>query len=140
MNPMRNGGCRSCGSTLLQLHRSNRGLRIVSIMPGMEARAPERTETNNGLSMSPNLGASAFLRAQWHFLLPVSTRQQLFLPHFIIFCANFCRNCEARRNRNSDKVHLCQVGSLTPPKGFSCRLSLLPDRYQRYKLFFLSII
>ena len=30
-------------------------LRIVSIIPGMEARAPERTETNNGFSTSPNL-------------------------------------------------------------------------------------
>ena len=27
---------------------------MVSIMPGMEARAPERTETSRGLSMSPN--------------------------------------------------------------------------------------
>ena len=30
-------------------------LRMVSIIPGMEARAPERTETNNGFSTSPNL-------------------------------------------------------------------------------------
>ena len=29
--------------------------RIVSIIPGIEARAPERTETNKGFSTSPNL-------------------------------------------------------------------------------------
>ena len=29
--------------------------RIVSIIPGMEARAPDRTDTNNGFSTSPNL-------------------------------------------------------------------------------------
>ena len=29
-------------------------LRIVSIIPGIEARAPERTETNKGFSTSPN--------------------------------------------------------------------------------------
>ena len=28
--------------------------RIVSIIPGMESRAPERTETSNGRSLSPN--------------------------------------------------------------------------------------
>ena len=27
---------------------------LVSIMPGMEARAPERTETSRGFSLSPN--------------------------------------------------------------------------------------
>ena len=27
---------------------------MVSIMPGMEARAPERTETSRGFSTSPN--------------------------------------------------------------------------------------
>ena len=27
---------------------------MVSIMPGMEARAPERTETSSGFSLSPN--------------------------------------------------------------------------------------
>ena len=29
-------------------------LRMVSIMPGIEARAPERTETRRGFSRSPN--------------------------------------------------------------------------------------
>ena len=29
-------------------------LRIVSIMPGIEARAPERTDTRSGISRSPN--------------------------------------------------------------------------------------
>ena len=29
-------------------------LRMVSIMPGMEALAPERTETSRGFSRSPN--------------------------------------------------------------------------------------
>ena len=28
--------------------------RIVSIMPGIDARAPERTETSRGFSRSPN--------------------------------------------------------------------------------------
>ena len=27
---------------------------MVSIMPGMESRAPERTETSRGLSLPPN--------------------------------------------------------------------------------------
>ena len=30
-------------------------LRMVSIIPGIEARAPERTETKSGFSTSPNL-------------------------------------------------------------------------------------
>ena len=41
-------------------------LRIVSIMPGMEARAPERTETSSGTSGSPNfLPCSASRVATW---------------------------------------------------------------------------
>ena len=32
----------------------NPRLSTVSIMPGMEARAPERTETSSGFSGSPN--------------------------------------------------------------------------------------
>ena len=62
----------------------------------------------------------------FHFLFQQSNN--LVLPHFIIFCTNFCRNCKARRNRNSDKVHLCQVSSLTSQKvshaGFSFRLAV----------------
>src|SRR5438094_427493 len=34
--------------------------RIVSIIPGMESRAPERTETSNGRSLSPNLFPTDF--------------------------------------------------------------------------------
>ena len=30
-------------------------LRIVSIIPGIDARAPERTDTNNGFAGSPNV-------------------------------------------------------------------------------------
>jgi len=30
-------------------------MRTVSIMPGIEARAPERTETSSGLLASPNV-------------------------------------------------------------------------------------
>ena len=33
---------------------------MVSIMPGMEARAPERTETRKGFSSSPNFLPAIF--------------------------------------------------------------------------------
>ncbi|OPZ01195.1 MAG: hypothetical protein BWZ11_01821 [Bacteroidetes bacterium ADurb.BinA395] len=33
---------------------------MVSIIPGMEALAPERTETNNGFFLSPNLERISF--------------------------------------------------------------------------------
>ena len=37
----------------------------MSIMPGIEARLPERTETSSGLAGSPNfLPGAAFQRAQ----------------------------------------------------------------------------
>ena len=35
-------------------------LRIVSIMPGIDARAPERTETRSGFLRSPNLRSTDF--------------------------------------------------------------------------------
>ena len=33
---------------------------MVSIMPGIEARAPERTETKSGFAGSPNLAPTSF--------------------------------------------------------------------------------
>ena len=33
---------------------------MVSIMPGIEARAPERTETRSGFSLSPKVAPIAF--------------------------------------------------------------------------------
>ena len=44
---------------------------MVSIMPGMEARAPERTETSSGFSVSPN------------FLPAISS---IFDKYFVICC------------------------------------------------------
>ncbi len=35
-------------------------LRMVSIMPGIEARAPERTDTSSGISLSPNFMPVSF--------------------------------------------------------------------------------
>ena len=35
-------------------------LRMVSIMPGMEARAPERTETRREVAASPNFAQVSF--------------------------------------------------------------------------------
>ena len=33
---------------------------MVSIMPGIDARAPERTETSSGFDGSPNLAPTSF--------------------------------------------------------------------------------
>jgi len=51
--------------------------RMVSIIPGMDARAPERTETNNGLTLSPNfmfmISSTPFIAASTSGLIRLIT-------------------------------------------------------------------
>ena len=85
---------------------------MVSIMPGMEARAPERTETSRGFSLSPN-----FLPVMRFHLDDVLHDLRLdivvdFAAVFIILRAGFGGNGEALGNRQTETGHLRQVGAL----------------------------
>ncbi len=64
-------------------------------MPGMEARAPERTETSRGLFRSPNF-------------LPLVDLAAVF----VILGAGFGGDGEALGNGHADVGHLGQVGTL----------------------------
>ena len=81
-------------------------------MPGIETRAPERTETSSGCALSPKRRPTAFsIRARaastWAF------RSSGYLPVVVVERgADLGRDGEARRDRQADRGHFGQVGAL----------------------------
>ena len=53
---------------------------MVSIMPGMEARAPERTETSSGFSLSPNFLPTRFSSLVRYSKISASISGAIFSP------------------------------------------------------------
>ena len=74
-------------------------------MPGMEMRAPERTENSKG-----SFGSANFLPTMFDAFLNLffQIRGERFAVRIIIR-ANFGRNRKARGNGNSDSAHFSQV-------------------------------
>ena len=90
---------------------------MVSIMPGMESRAPERTETSSGFSQV----AEAFAED----LLGVGDAGLDLRPEFlwiglfvgVIVGADFGGDGEAGRNGQADAGHFRQVGAFAAEQG-----------------------
>ena len=84
----------------------------MSIMPGIETRAPERTETSSGLRLSPKRRPTALLDAaegRAHLLGQVGR----ILPVVVVEGgADLGGDGEARRHRQADRGHLGEVGAL----------------------------
>ncbi len=85
---------------------------MVSIIPGIESRAPERTETRSGRFLSPSFFADRFLDLG-------QRRRDLGLEPFRIgafvlvkISADFGRDREPGRHRQADAGHLREVGAL----------------------------
>src|SRR4029450_5288519 len=98
--------------------------RMVSIIPGMESRAPDRTDTSKGRSSSPNFFPTEFstfgsaaatffpdpifafrqrrraLRLQLSRVSPVMT---------VKVSTYFCRDGESRRHRQADARHFVEI-------------------------------
>ena len=86
-------------------------LRIVSIMPGIDTAAPERTDTSSGLSAPPNIlpvAASSRCRAA-STCVPEPGRE---LPGLEVGDADGAGDGEAGRDRNADVGHLGEPGAL----------------------------
>ena len=99
-------------------------LRIVSIMPGIEARAPERTETSSGCSRSPKLRPTDF-----------STRAEVLGDRglqfgrirFVVVVkvrADGGGDREAGRHRNADVGHLGQARAFAAEDVLHLRVAL----------------
>ena len=85
---------------------------MVSIMPGIEARAPERTDTSSGEVTSPKRGADrlADLGERRLDLLLEAVRQLAAVG--VVGGADLGGDGEARRHRQAEARHLGEVGAL----------------------------
>jgi len=59
MNPRQNARC-LCFAIISTTWSFIPRFRLVSIIPGMESRAPDRTDTSKGRSLSPNFFPTEF--------------------------------------------------------------------------------
>ena len=93
-------------------------LRIVSIIPGMESRAPERTDTSRGRSWSPNLlpvdfSTLAIAAATW-----ASNCLRIRAIVIVKITANLSGNGESRRHWQTDPRHLMEVRAFAAQQSF----------------------
>ena len=81
-------------------------------MPGMDARAPERTETSSRLAGSPKraAGDAADLRERGVDLRFEFGRMRLAVG--VVVVAGVRRDGEAGRHRQAEAAHFGQVGAL----------------------------
>ncbi len=87
-------------------------LSTVSIMPGIETRAPERTDTSSGFFASPNLRPSAFSMRATLFATPSVEPFRILAVVVVIVIADAGGNRETRRHRQLERGHLGQVRAL----------------------------
>ena len=97
-------------------------------MPGIEARAPERTETSSGLSGSPKLGADRLLdRGQRRGDL-VLQLGRVGLAVVVVVGADLGGDREAGRHRQAELLISARLAPLPPSRFFiSARPSALPS-------------
>ena len=98
---------------------------MVSIMPGIDARAPERTETSSGFVGSPNFAPTSLLH------LARSRRRSRrrapsgsFLPFVVEGGADLGGDGEAGRHRQADVGHLGEVGALAAEQVLHLRVAV----------------
>ena len=102
---------------------------MVSIMPGIEARAPERTDTSSGAVASPKVAPTvlADVRQRGLDLLLETVRQLAAVG--VVGRAHLGGDGEARRHRQAEARHLRQVGALAAQQllhAAPCRRPLPP--------------
>jgi hypothetical protein len=86
---------------------------MVSIMPGMEARAPERTDSSSGSLALPNclpISVSRNFTPAKYFAL--NQREDSLATLLSESGASLGADGEARRHGNAQPTHLGQVGPL----------------------------
>ena len=98
----------------------------VSIMPGMETRAPERTETSSGLWWSPKLVADRLLDPRQRRGRPGrAARAGYCCPCVVVVGADLGGDGEAGRHGQADAGHLRQVGALAAEQVAHVRAALV---------------
>ena len=87
-------------------------LSTVSIMPGIEAREPERTDTSSGLSTSPNLAPRDLADSVERGLTIGFNDFGKLLAELVIDAADLGGDGEARRDGQPKPRHLGEIGAL----------------------------
>ena len=82
---------------------------MVSIMPGMENFAPERTETSSGFSPAPSFWPCSFSSRARAACISSSICGTDLAAH--VLAAGFGLNGESRRNGQTGVGHLCKTGA-----------------------------
>ena len=91
--------------------------RIVSIMPGMESRAPERTEIKSGFFGPPNSLPSDFSILARAVIDLLGELRRIGAFVFVVIGADFGRDRESGRNRKADAGHLGETGAFAAQQG-----------------------
>ena len=87
---------------------------MVSIMPGMESRAPERTETSKGRSLSPSFLPTDFSTFASAASTSASSPRRISALVLGKIGADFGRDREPGRNWQTDSRHLGEIGAFPP--------------------------
>ena len=81
-------------------------------MPGIEARAPERTETSSGFAASPKVAAGQPRDLGERRVDLAVERRRIALAVGVVVGADLGRDGEAGRHRQAEVGHLGEVGAL----------------------------
>ena len=88
-------------------------LRTVSIMPGIEARAPERTETSSGIRAVAEASGRRCCSTRARCVGDLLPQRRRIGPAVgVVVGADLGRDREARRHRQPEAGHLGEVGAL----------------------------
>ena len=83
---------------------------MVSIMPGIESRAPERTDTSSGMFfLSPNFVPMIFSMFAMPALICALKLLRIGPLVLVVIGADFGGDRESRRHRQTDAAHLREV-------------------------------
>ncbi len=96
----------------------------MSIMPGIDAREPERTETSSGCLSSPNLRPVFLATAASAFSTCAFRPSGNFARVRIVAVASLGGDGEARRHRQPERAHLGQIGALAAEQFAHRRIAL----------------
>ena len=100
---------------------------MVSIIPGIENFAPERTETSSGLSVDPSVAPAAFSSFLTCSSISRSMAAGIFCFLLVVDVADLGGDRESGRHRQPGVGHLGEAGPLPPSRSFMLRLpSALP--------------
>ncbi len=98
---------------------------MVSIMPGIESRAPERTDTSSGMAaLSPNFVPMIFSMKAMPALTCGSSDFGIGSLVGVIIGADFGGDGESGRHRQADAAHLGQVRAFAAEQRFHAAVAV----------------